>query len=91
MNERENKNLPMDWGNDYYPQGTTQDEIIRRLFMCGEGDSVRTGTRIPRGDIYGVGFTLKTSYWSFWNKYRDWNLGVWNTGLEGMNRAPAHK
>jgi|GEM_PF-3662293 len=62
----------------------TQDEIIRRLLMHGTG----TGRRIPRGDIYGVGYTKETLLGA---PYRDWKLGMWKVGLEGMNRAPAHE
>jgi len=51
--------LPDDWGTDseesFYPDGTTQSNLVERLLMFGAGDSVGGGgTDIPSGDVYGL-------------------------------------
>ncbi len=46
---------PMDWSNGtgcrYYEAGVRQEEIIRRLLMCGQGYQERYD--LPLGSIYG--------------------------------------
>ena len=65
--------MPMDWANGYHPPGITQDEIVQRLLMYGIPDK-DAGTRIPRGNIYGIG---ETNYM--------FKTGMWNIGLEGIS------
>ena len=80
----EQSKMPMDWTNGYHPPGITQDEIVKRLLMYGKSEE-GTGTRIPRGNIYGVGYTpighpLAPVYL--------WDKGLRKVGLEGMRYAP---
>jgi len=65
--------MPMDWANGYHPPGMTQDKVIKRLLMYGIPDK-DAGTRIPRGNIYGIG---DTNYM--------FKTGMWNVGLEGIS------
>jgi len=68
----EQEKMPYDWANNYHPPGMTQDVVIKRLLMYGNPNS--SGTRIPRGSIYGIG---NTNYM--------FKTGMWNVGLEGIS------
>jgi len=64
--------MPMDWANNYHPQGIKLDEIVQRLLMYGSPIGF-TGSRIPRGSLYGIGYT----------NYM-FKTGMWNVGLDGI-------
>jgi len=68
----EHSKMPMDWANGYHPPGMTQDVVIKRLLMYGDPNV--SNTRIPRGNIYGIG---DTNYM--------FKTGMWNVGLEGIS------
>jgi len=69
--------MPSDWGRGFWPDGTMQTNIIKRLLMYGHGDyPPHNADILPYGYIHGVG--------------ANGQLGMWKVGVRDVNRNPRH-
>ena len=77
--------LPDDWACGYYPEGTMQADVIKRLLMYGDGDySPSKADMVPYGDIWGLGYKGTGTN-------QVWSLGPQKVGLKDLNRQPVHQ
>ena len=72
--------MPSDWGRGFWPDGTQQTNIIKRLLMYGHGDyPPHKADILPYGNIHGVGYKLV-------NGQRVFSLDMWKVGLKDVER-----